>query len=168
MPRPIDAYLLSAWPRLMGYALKLTREPDSARDLVHHSAVRALSAQDAPREEKAALAWLFKIVRHAWIDQTRRRAVRARDAVEIETDDTWTFENRLISALSVRQALNRLTSSERRLIDLVDVQGLSYREAASALNLPVGTVMSRLHRARARLLALIEAAAPGAASGNRP
>jgi RNA polymerase sigma-70 factor (ECF subfamily) len=157
MARPIDTLLLAAWPRLMGYALRLTREPETARDLMQQSALQALSSPAPPREQAASLAWLFTVVRNTWTDQVRRRSVRSRAAVAFEEADAWSFDDSLVTALAVRQALARLGPRERRVIELVDMQGLSYREAAEAIGVPIGTVMSRLSRARSHLLILIDA-----------
>lgn len=157
MARPIDTLLLAAWPRLMGYALRLTREPETARDLMQQSALQALSSPAPPRDHAAGLAWLFTVVRNTWTDQIRRRSVRSRAAVEFEESDAWSFDDSLITAVAVRQAMSRLGPGERHVVELVDVQGMSYREAAETIGVPVGTVMSRLSRARSRLLLLIDA-----------
>ena len=150
--RTIAQHLVAAWPRLFGYALKLTREPEAARDLMQQSALQALSTRAAPTEERAAQAYLFRVVRHAWIDRIRRSAVR--EACEPEEDRLAArdFDDRLIDAIAVRQAFESLDAPCRRVVACVDVEGLSYRETAQALGIPVGTVMSRLHRARRLML----------------
>lgn len=68
------------WSRLFGYAFSLTGDAEGARDLLQH-ALNALASTNMPSDRKAARAWLFKIVRNAWIDQHRRQKVRA--------DDDW-------------------------------------------------------------------------------
>ncbi len=122
---------------------------------MQQSALHALSARESPQDEKAALAWLFKVVRNVWIDQTRRRAVRSHEAFEQEGQETWCFDDDLITMVAVRQALDALCTADRQVITLVDVEGRTYREAAIILGVPTGTVMSRLHRARSRMLAAI-------------
>ncbi|AWN42624.1 RNA polymerase sigma factor [Methylobacterium durans] len=153
--RTIGQHLIAAWPRLFGYALKLTREPEAARDLMQQSALQALSARAAPTEERAALAYLFRVVRHAWIDRIRRAAVREPSGQVEACPVPAATDDRLIDAIAVRQAFERLDAPCRRVVACVDVEGLSYRETAEALGIPVGTVMSRLHRARRRMLAQI-------------
>lgn len=141
----------------MGYALRLTREPDLAHDLMQQTALQALSSRESPRDQKAALAWLFKVVRNVWIDQTRRRAVRNHEVLGQECEETWSFDDDLITTLAVRQALDALCPTDQQVIMLVDVEGRTYREAAMILQVPIGTVMSRLHRARSRMLSAIAA-----------
>jgi RNA polymerase sigma-70 factor (ECF subfamily) len=151
----IEAYL----PRLYRYAFSLARDEDTARDLVQQCALKVLSARAAPVDEAAYRAWLFVILRNAFLDHLRRNRVaegyleaRANDSQEMEY---WGGEERFINALNVKQAMERLRPADREIIGLVDIAGLSYAEAAGVLNVPKGTVMSRISRARARLLELI-------------
>lgn len=122
--------------------------------------MQALAAGQPPSDTAAARAWLFKIVRNAWIDEVRRKQMRAIDddppAEAIPENESWNFDDRMIAELTVRQGLERLEQASREVIELVDLFGFRYAEAAIILNLPVGTVMSRLSRAR---LALLEAIA---------
>jgi RNA polymerase sigma-70 factor (ECF subfamily) len=157
MARTIEQQLLSSWPRLVAYARSLTHEAESARDLMQQSALHALSAKVHPLDDKATLTWLFKIVQNAWIDQTRRRLVRRHENIEmVEAADVWSFDDRLINEMTVRRALHSLDVELRNIVILVDIEGFSYQEAATTLCIPIGTVMSRLHRARLRMLDIIE------------
>jgi RNA polymerase sigma-70 factor (ECF subfamily) len=94
-------------------------------------------------------------VRNAWIDQHRREAARS---VELPADplerERWHYDDRLIAELTVRQGLARIEPMHREVIELVDLAGFRYAEVADILGIPLGTVMSRLSRAR---LALLEA-----------
>lgn len=148
--------------RLYGYAHSLCRDADEARDLVQDCAVKALAAKSVPPDEAAYRAWLFKILRNLFLDRVRRHRVRDQ-AVPKLTDvsvsgEYWTADERLISVLTVKRELSRLPEAQREIIGLIDIAGLSYAEAAEALGVPVGTIMSRISRARA---ALIEAIGDG-------
>ncbi len=147
----IESYL----DRLFAYALSLTNDRDAAFDLVQDCAVRALSARRVPHDEPAYRAWLFRILRNAFIDGRRRRGARPpQEGGEPEFDPTelWRYEQTLTNGLAVHSALAQLRDDQRELIALIDLAGLTYAEAAALLELPVGTVMSRLSRARAALL----------------
>jgi RNA polymerase sigma-70 factor, ECF subfamily len=141
------------WRRLFGYALSLTGNRDDASDLVQQSALHALGSPHVPDDPKAARAWLFRILRNAWIDQFRRTKVRSDDAATAELDGSaWGFDDRVIAEITVRQGLGRIDPLYREVIELIDIYGLSYADAATVLTIPVGTVMSRLSRARLSLL----------------
>jgi RNA polymerase sigma-70 factor (ECF subfamily) len=146
--------------RLYRYAFSLTRDVDSAKDLVQQTALKSFTAKSVPTDEPAYRAWLFVILRNAFFDNLRRNQV-SESLFDEETEDIpsmeyWGGEERLINRLNVKQAIARLRTADREIIGLVDLGGLSYAEAAEVLDVPAGTVMSRISRARARLLALIE------------
>jgi len=154
----IEKHLLEIWPRLFGYAVSLTADPDRARDLIQQCALQALSALRQPDQPPAIRAWLFRIMRNIWIDGRRHDALPPpADAPQAELLEPWHFDDRLIVGLTVRQGLARLAPAQREIIELVDIAGFSYTEAGSILDIPVGTVMSRLSRARLALLQAIEA-----------
>jgi len=147
--------------RLYGYAQSLTRNPENAEDLVQQAALKALAARGAPEDEAAYRAWLFRIVKNQFIDNYRRDQRRQRDEVAFETVydvpmDYWRGDERIINKVSVRTAMARLNDHHTEILALIDFAGLSYREAADVLDVPVGTVMSRINRARAALLAVLE------------
>jgi RNA polymerase sigma-70 factor (ECF subfamily) len=154
----IEPYLA----RLYRYAFSLCRDEETAKDLVQQCALKALGARSVPKDEAAYRAWLFIILRNALIDDRRRRGVAdaliERDAdQEIAQDvEFWSGDERLIDVLSVKQAMARLSERDSEIIGLVDLAGLSYAEAGGVLGIPPGTVMSRVSRARGRLLALLE------------
>lgn len=149
-------------PRLFGYALSLTLDRDVARDLVQECAVKALRARRMPESEAAFRAWLFTIVRNAFLDQNRREARYDAVHVELEADDTLMpqislshHDDGLINVITVRNALKQLSSDHREVVALIDISGFSYEEAAGLLGIPLGTVMSRLSRARRALIEII-------------
>lgn len=158
MREVVEQSLKESWSRLFGYAVRLCAgDRDSARDLLQSSAAKALETASPPREPAAARAWLFRLMRNDWIDGRRRAAVRT---VEAEPEEPvgglWAYEDGKIAVITVRQGLERLDPAQREIIELVDIAGFRYAEAAEILDVPVGTVMSRLSRARLALLAAIE------------
>jgi len=150
----IEPYL----SRLFGYALSLAQDREQARDLVQDCALRAFSATRVPEDAAAFRAWLFRILRNAFLDGQKHRAVRAAaadDEGDGPNDEIWRGDDRLISVLTVRLGMAKLSPAHREVIALVDIVGFSYEEAGDFLDVPMGTVMSRLSRARCALLAII-------------
>lgn len=145
--------------RLLGYALSLTNDREQAGDLVQECALKALSALRVPADEAAYRAWLFRILRNAFLDRQRRRSRRG-EAVELTEDaalggDIWHGDDRLVNAITVRLGLAKLSHPHREILAVIDVAEFSYAEAAELLNVPVGTIMSRVSRARHALLVSI-------------
>ena len=143
-------------PNLKRFALSLCRRGDIADDLVQITAERAFRARDRFDPATRLEAWLFRILRNAWIDMIRRDKTRG-ELVDIHerpqpdpVDSAAQNENRLMLA-SVRAAMLTLPEDQRAVLHLVCVAGLSYAEAAQTLEIPQGTVMSRLSRARIAL-----------------
>lgn len=143
-------------PNLKRFALSLCRKPDLADDLVQITAERAFRARHQFDPATRLEAWLFRILRNAWIDMVRRDATRG-ETVDIhetpqadpvnsaaQTDDRLMLQ-------SVRTAMATLPEDQRAVLHLVCVEGLSYAETAQTLGIPQGTVMSRLSRARRAL-----------------
>lgn len=145
--------------RLYRFAYALAQDGDQARDLVQECALRALEAARCPRDETAYRAWLFRILRNAYIDR-RRKAGRETeiDAAAHVADDEeagWSGDRRVVDVITVRIAVTKLPIVHREIIGLVDFVGLSYAEAADVLDIAEGTVMSRLSRARKALLEIM-------------
>lgn len=149
--------------RLFNYAQYLARNRETARDLVQSCAVKAVAAKNIPADEPAYRVWLFKILRNIFLDSLRKQAADGallRDLAENSVLDwnnqqdlsVYRIEQRKINILAVREGLARLKASQREIIVLVDIVGLSYRETSDLLVVPIGTVMSRLSRARNALL----------------
>ncbi len=136
------------------FAMSLAQRPDQADDLVQEALARALSAPNLPRERRALRAWTLRTIRNLHIDMMRRTSVRR----EYEGDVARSIEESAkpgispIDRMVVREAFDRLTPDHREVLCLVDVLGMRYAEVATVLELPEGTVMSRVSRARDRLL----------------
>lgn len=150
----IRAALPEMLPRLVAFARTIVGDTDAARDLVQEAVVRALAAGRVPAEMPAFRAWMFAIVRNAAIDELRRRrTAKAEDAPAV---DLWRYDNACIAKITVEQGLATIGPSHREIIALIDIAGFSYAEAAEVLDVPIGTVMSRITRARMALLAAID------------
>jgi len=142
-------------PALRRYAVALLRSRDEADDLVHDCLARALDKLHTRREEADVRAWLFTIMHNLFISQTRRR--RSRPTAE-PLDDSHangaglraTQEDALFWR-DLQRGLAMLPDEQRSVILLVSVEDLSYAETAQVLGVPIGTVMSRLARAREKL-----------------
>lgn len=125
-----------------------------ADDLVQETLALGLQRAHQLREPERLGAWLFSILRNCWLRHLRTRP--AADALDPETlagavDVVHQVEQANIATL-VRQAICRLPTAQREVVALVDLEGLSYAEVAAVLDIPIGTVMSRLSRARKALL----------------
>jgi RNA polymerase sigma-70 factor (ECF subfamily) len=142
-------------PALRRYAWSLLRDTDDADDLVQDCLVRALDRVAADSAIAAVRPWLFTIMHNLFVSRWRTMRKRrltmpddAADNVEVpvgpEQDDALARRDLLVG-------LDRLTEDQRQVLLLVSVEGLEYREVASILGVPVGTVMSRLSRARDNL-----------------
>ncbi|MHC1479164.1 RNA polymerase sigma factor [Frateuria aurantia] len=149
----IDASLRELLPALRRFALWLTRDLAAADDLVQAALEKALSNWGRRREESALRSWLFTILYRQFVD-TRRRASRYRAMLDhFSRDDTaqQPSAEREVVAQSVLQSLDLLPEEQRNLLLWTSVEGLSYQEIAQILEIPLGTVMSRLSRARQAL-----------------
>ncbi|HEY4252179.1 MAG TPA: sigma-70 family RNA polymerase sigma factor [Roseomonas sp.] len=152
-----DEDLRDLLPQLRRFALSLTREPASADDLVQACLERALSRWSSWRSDGSPRAWMFTILYRQFIAE-RRRAKRFARLAGLFSGAERTAPSPEDGALarSGLAAIDGLPAEQRALLLLVSVEGLSYREAAAALDLPIGTVMSRLSRARAALHRAVE------------
>jgi RNA polymerase sigma-70 factor (ECF subfamily) len=149
--------MLSILPNLRRFALSLAGNMADADDLLQ-STVERLLERGLPASAEL-LPWSFKVCRNLWIDELRSRKVRrnaSRDPA-LGADDVFPGEEQVIGEISlaeVQLALARLPEEQRSVLELVAVEGYSYRDAAEVLDIPIGTVMSRLARARAALTSL--------------
>jgi RNA polymerase sigma-70 factor (ECF subfamily) len=151
-------YVLPEVPVLLRVAGTLTRRPADAEDLVQDTLLRAYQGIDRfdgahPR------AWLLTIMRNAQINRTRRRRPELLDDQDAALDHLAAEDAETPEALIIGEAFDSVVSDAlaalperfREVVIMVDVNGLSYAEAADSLGVPVGTIMSRLHRARTRM-----------------
>jgi RNA polymerase sigma-70 factor (ECF subfamily) len=151
----IERALRDNWDRLFGYAYRLSGNRDAAADLLQSCAVKALSAVP-PVDDARLRAWLFAILRNIWIDEHRRHLISEDVAADELPGHGWRYDDHLIAKISVQQALSAMEPAQREIIELIELAGFRYAEAAEILGVPVGTVMSRLSRARLSLLEAIE------------
>ena len=153
--------LIAVLPRLRRFARGLTGTAAEADDLVQAACERALARQHQFQEGTRFDSWMFRIVQTIWIDQLRARDVRKEDGDVAEerlgTDAPRRAIEARIALAEVRRAVDRLPPDQRTTLMLVTVEGLSYKEAAAVAGVPVGTIMSRLARARMALQAQLEA-----------
>jgi RNA polymerase sigma-70 factor, ECF subfamily len=155
--------LVAALPRLRRFARGLTGSMVEADDLVQAACERALARRQQFQEGTRFDSWMFRIVQTIWIDQIRARAVRKEEAEVAEgrlgSDEAMRRVEARLTLDEVRRAVDRLPPEQRAALLLVTVEGLSYREAAEVVQVPVGTIMSRLARARMALQVQLEAGA---------
>ena len=155
--------LLSLLPRLRRFARSLARDAADADDLTQLALERALKARDQWQMGTRMDSWMMKIMRNCWIDEVRSRSRRA---TALSLDEIRTVmptasaadEERAADADAIDRAMNGLPPEQREAVALVLVEGLSYREAAETLDIPIGTLTSRLTRGRQALARTLEAA----------
>ena len=157
--------LIAVLPRLRRFARGLSGSVSDADDLVQAACERALARQHQFQEGTRFDSWMFRIVQTIWIDQVRSREVRKEDG-DIAEDRLGSDEpvRRVEARLAldeVRRALDHVPPDQRAALLLVTVEGLSYKEAAEVVQVPVGTIMSRLARARIALQLQLEAGRGG-------
>ncbi|HZW60395.1 MAG TPA: sigma-70 family RNA polymerase sigma factor [Woeseiaceae bacterium] len=146
--------LIAILPNIRRFALSLAGNLPDADDLLQ-STVERLLERGLPQDAQL-LPWTMKVCRNLWIDELRSRKVR-RSAAEdpaLAAAQTVSGEQQVLGQLTlgeVQAALGRLPEEQRAVLELVAVEGYSYRQAAALLETPIGTVMSRLARARSAL-----------------
>jgi len=148
----LDEPLRELLPRLRRFAVSLTRNTSSADDLVQATLERAITRWGDKRPEGDLRAWLFSILYRQFLDAQRRTRRYAR-MLDFFTgrEDVQPSVERTVMAQSTLQAFDQLNTEQRTLLLWVSVEGLSYKEVAEILDVPLGTVMSRLSRARQAL-----------------
>ncbi len=154
---PARDQLVTLLPRLRRFARALSRNVHDADDLVQVAVERALLHLDQRRPGTRLDSWMYGIIKNAWIDETRSR--RRRDRVlapeELGEHVADAASEAHIQRLSLEAAMERLPEEQRLAVALVLVEGLAYKEAAAVLEVPIGTVTSRLARGREALEALL-------------
>jgi RNA polymerase sigma-70 factor, ECF subfamily len=165
-PLPSDTIGIEYTDGLYGYAMMLTRNPAEAEDLVQETFLRALKAMHRLRQNSNMKGWLFTILRNIWLNELRSRRSTPQ-LIELEDKDGKAFEipGKLKDSLQiladyedaqrVHSTIAELAVEHREVILLREFEELSYQEMADILDCPIGTVMSRLGRARTRLRSLL-------------
>jgi RNA polymerase sigma-70 factor, ECF subfamily len=145
--------MVKIMPRLRRFVYSLSGGGDSSEDLIQETYVRALAHLDQWQPGTRLDSWMFRIAQNLWIDQMRTERVHG-EAVDIDVighllscDGRVIAENRIVLQ-ELRKDIAQLSMDQRNVIRLVCGYGLSYKETGKILNLPAGTVMSRLARAR--------------------
>jgi RNA polymerase sigma-70 factor (ECF subfamily) len=144
-------------PRLRRFARSITFHREDADDLVQVAVERALGRSDQWEAGSRLDSWLFRIIKNAWIDEVRSRIRRER-VLAPEEEGAHVGDGSAeahLEQLSIRKAVSLLSEDHRLVIGLVLVDGLSYKEAAEVLDIPIGTLTSRLARAREALQGLL-------------
>jgi RNA polymerase sigma-70 factor, ECF subfamily len=160
MPSAFAEDLVALLPRLRRFALSLAGSPVEADDLVQAACERALRARDQWTPGTRLDSWLFRIMQNQWIDGIRKRKTEGVAQVIDGTFDIVGEDGRLVTETSltldeVSSAMNGLPDEQRAVLLLVCADECSYQETANTLGIPIGTVMSRLARARRNLAATL-------------
>jgi RNA polymerase sigma-70 factor (ECF subfamily) len=170
-----DEYVVPEIEVLYRVARSITRNPTDAEDLVQDTMLRAYRAIGR-FDGRHPRAWLLTIMRNAQVNRVRRKRPEllrdpdtTMERLADEGGDDADPETLVVEAgydAAVERAFDSLPDKFRSVVEMVDIQGLSYQEAADLLDVPIGTVMSRLHRARTRIRRHLEES--GAYVGGRP
>lgn len=150
--------LVELLPRARRFAWVLTRSHADAEDVVQAAIERALRGADGWTPGTRLDSWLFRIMQNVWRDELRahrRRAEPLEAAANVPGTDGRETTMRHLQTIEAAAALAELPEEQRAVIALVVIEGLGYQETADVLDIPLGTVMSRLARARARLAATL-------------
>jgi RNA polymerase sigma-70 factor (ECF subfamily) len=153
--------LIATLPRLRRFALSLTGKADEADDLAQAACERALKAQAQWEPGSRLDAWLFRIAKNLWIDEIRKRRTAGpmtpiEEAPDAAAEDGRHVAEGRLALEAVTNAMNTLSPEHRQILSLVCIQDVSYKDAAEQLGVPIGTVMSRLARARQTLAQKLE------------
>lgn len=144
-------------PELRAYAASICASHDDAKDLVQDAIERALKADNRPARLDELRPWMFRVIRNLHYDELRKLRVRreylaAERRLSDEADGTFHTARDVL----IRLAFEKLPLETREVLFLVDIMGLKYVEAAQVMDVPHGTVMSRISRARKALLNLVD------------
>ncbi|HTV67540.1 MAG TPA: RNA polymerase sigma factor [Rhizobiaceae bacterium] len=153
---PVEDQLVAFLPNLRRFAIALCRSRDLADDLVQTACERALASANRFEPGTRFDAWMFRILRNLWIDHVRKmKTAGPQDDIaeqhELAGSDGERDVEAKLTLKSVAAAIDGLSDEQREVLLLTCVEDLSYRETAALLDIPIGTVMSRLARARTAL-----------------
>jgi RNA polymerase sigma factor (sigma-70 family) len=153
-----EAALEAVLPRLRRFAHGLARNPADADDLTQATAERALNARDQFQPGTNFAAWAMRIMRNLWVDTARQRQRRDHLLAPEEEGERIGADGAAEASIELHflmRAMDRLPDEQREAVALVMIEGLAYREAADVLDIPIGTLTSRLIRGRQALLSII-------------
>ena len=154
----VRQHIVALLPRLRRFGRTITHHASDADDLVQISIERALLRYEQWRPDSRFESWMFGIMRNAWIDEVRSRGrhgkVLAPEEAGLNVGDNASEAQ--VRLLSVQKAMATLPDEQRLAVALVLIEGLSYKEAAEALDVPIGTLTSRLARGREALQKQLE------------
>jgi RNA polymerase sigma-70 factor (ECF subfamily) len=150
-------HLIAAIPKLRAFALSLATHTDHADDLVQETLMKAWNHQDSFQPGTNIKAWLFTILRNEFFSQLRKRRREVEDADGDYAGNLLTpgSQESQLDMADLRIALQQLPDDQREAVVLVGASGFSYQEVAQICQVPVGTVKSRVNRARNKLAALL-------------
>lgn len=154
----IRTKIVTLLPRLRGFAHALARSTDLADDLVQATCEKAIGSCESWTPGTRLDSWMFRIMQNHWIDTVRKRRPETsldadEPAMQVAGDDGERIAEAKLTLAAVRRMIDALPEEQRAVLVLVCVEDMSYRETAEILDVPIGTVMSRLSRARAALIA---------------
>nr|WP_298688498.1 sigma-70 family RNA polymerase sigma factor [uncultured Dongia sp.] len=154
----VEAMLLDVIPHLRAFARSLTRNRDQADDLTHDAVVRALAAIDQFTPGTNFKAWMFTILRNLYYNECRKRWIKSTPIDEMAGDEPsiGPTQEANLEFNDFRRAFWQLNADQREVLILVGASGFSYEEAAEVCNCRVGTVKSRVSRARAELKQILD------------
>ncbi|MGU3494365.1 sigma-70 family RNA polymerase sigma factor [Xanthobacteraceae bacterium A53D] len=162
--RKPDLSVIGELAALRRYARTLTRSDTDAEDLVHDALVRAYEKRDAFQKGRNLRVWLMSILHNLFIDGRRARkaeAERVARAADLRDTAQAPSQDHHMRLAQVRDAFMELPEEQREALHLVAIEGLTFADAAKALDIPMGTLMSRLARARAALREMEEGGSEG-------
>jgi RNA polymerase sigma-70 factor (ECF subfamily) len=147
--------MIELLPRLRRFAMVLTRSSDASDDLVQASVARALERHSQWRPESRLDRWMFQIMKTVWLNNRKSAEIRRTEPLEdheinCSVSGTAAVESKM-TLREVRLAFTRLPIEQQQALMLVSVEGYGYREAAELLDVPIGTVISRVARGRVAL-----------------
>lgn len=155
-----DSGLTQCLPRLRRFAFSLSRNAADADDLTQATIERAIRSRSQWRHGTRLDSWTYKIMRNLWIDTTRARTRKESMEAPAEEgervgEDPRSGMEAAIDLQRMMAAMQRLPDEQREVVALILIEGFGYRETAEILDLPIGTVSSRLVRGRTALLAMV-------------
>lgn len=150
------AELVSLLPRLRRFAYGLTGNAQTADDLVQAGCLKAIERWHQWQPGTSLASWMFRILQTTWVDDFRTRQRQQTEADSEALDALAGEDGRIVvesrsDARVVRKLIAQFPEEQRVVLMMITIDGLSYKEAAQALDVPIGTVMSRLARARGKL-----------------